>query len=141
MIALDTNVIVRFLVRDDEKQAQAVYARFRQAEAARERLFVPLLVVLETIWVLESAYDLSRDDILDAFEDLRRMPILEFEKDHLLQSLLSSGRKSRADLSDALIALSAEESGCLSGITFDKKASKAAFFRLLKRKALLPADH
>ena len=57
MIALDTNVLVRFLVRDDEKQAQIVYARFKQAESAREVLFVSLLVVLETIWVLESAYD------------------------------------------------------------------------------------
>jgi predicted nucleic-acid-binding protein len=132
MIALDTNIIVRFLVRDDEKQARAVYARFKQAEAARERLFVPLLVVLETIWVLQSAYDLSRDEILDAFEDLRRMPILEFEKDPVLQRFLSSGRKSRPDLSDLLIAVSAQASGCDFGLTFDKKASKVAFFRLLK---------
>ena len=46
MIALDTNVIVRFLVRDDEKQAQVVYARLKQAEQAREILLIPLLVVL-----------------------------------------------------------------------------------------------
>jgi len=131
VIALDTNVIVRFLVRDDEKQAQVVYARFKQAESAREALFVPLLVVLETIWVLESAYAKSRKEILDSFDELKSMPILEFEKDQVLQSWLSEGSKSNADLSDLLIALAAQSCGCSGGITFDKKASKFPFFRLL----------
>ena len=131
MIALDTNVIVRFLVRDDEKQARTVYARFKQAEETRETLFVPLLVVLETIWVLESAYDKSRKDILDAFEELQGMPVLEFEKMQVLQTMISEGRKSSADLSDLLIAAAAQCCGCSGGITFDKKAAKSAFFRLL----------
>ena len=132
MIALDTNVIVRFLVRDDEKQAQVVYARLKQAEQAREILLIPLLVVLETVWVLESAYQRSREEILDSFEDLRRMPILEFERDEVLQRLLASGRESRADLADLLIAFAAQTCGCDSGITFDKKASTLPFFHLLK---------
>ncbi len=132
MIALDTNVIVRFLVRDDEQQAQAVYARFKQAEVARETLFVPLLVVLETIWVLESVYDKSRQAILDSLEDLKGMPILKFEKEHVLQSLLTTGGTGRADLSDVLIALTAQACGCAEGITFDKGAAKLPFFRLLK---------
>lgn len=131
MIALDTNVLIRFLVRDDEKQAQIVYARFKQAESAREVLFVPLLVVLETLWVLESAYDESRNDILDSFDELKSMPILEFEKAQVVQSLLSEGRKSNADLSDLLIALAAQSCGCSGGFTFDKKAAKYPFFRLL----------
>lgn len=131
MIALDTNVIVRFLVRDDEKQARAVYARFRQAESARESLFVSLLVVLETIWVLESAYDKSRLAILESFDELQSMPILEFEGAQVVQQWRSEARKSNADLSDLLIAFAAQSSGCSEGITFDKKASKFPFFRLL----------
>ncbi len=51
MTALDTNVIVRFLVRDDEEQALCVYKRFKQAEKKRESLFIPLTVLLETIWI------------------------------------------------------------------------------------------
>jgi len=46
MIAVDTNIIVRFLVRDDEKQAEAVRKRLKQAEAQREHFKIPLLVVL-----------------------------------------------------------------------------------------------
>jgi predicted nucleic-acid-binding protein len=79
MKALDTNVLVRFLVRDDERQAQAVYKRFKQSETNREVLFIPLLVVLETIWVLESAYEVTRQEILESVNDLLLMPILEFE--------------------------------------------------------------
>lgn len=131
MIALDTNVLVRFLVRDDEKQAQAVYARFKQAESAREALFVSMLVVLETMWVLESVYDKSRKEILDSFDELKSMPILEFENVQVLHSLLSDGGKGNADLSDMLIALAAQSCGCSAGVTFDKKASKLPFFRLL----------
>lgn len=132
MIALDTNILIRFLVRDDEKQAQIVYARLKQAEAARETFFVPLLVVLETIWVLESAYDKSRQEILDSFDALKSMPILKFEKPQVLQSLLSEGKKSHADLADLLIALASQSCGCTGGLTFDKKASKIPFFQLLK---------
>ena len=132
MIAVDTNIIVRFLVRDDEKQAQAVYKRLKQAEVNRETLFIPLVVVWETIWVLVSAYDRSRGDVLDALEDMRRMPVFEFEKDDLLQRMLSEGRNCKTDLADMLIAQSAQSCGCDSGITFDKGAARLPFFHLLK---------
>jgi len=132
MIALDTNVLVRFLVRDNESQARIVYRRFKEAEAAREALFVPVAVLLETLWVLESAYSRSRTEILDSIEDLRRMPILTFEKDEALQRLLASARRNNADLADLLIAFTAEACGCDSGVTFDRKASRLPFFRLLR---------
>ncbi len=131
MIAVDTNVIVRFLVRDDEKQAAAVYRRLKQAEKNRERLFIPLLVTLETIWVLESAYDRARGEVLEAIEALRQMTVFEFEKDQVIGDLLSGGRKCRADLADLLIAHSAKSCGCESGITFDRAAAKLPFFSLL----------
>ena len=132
MIAVDTNVIVRFLVRDDAAQAEVVYRRLKQAEAERESLFVPLLVVLETIWVLESAYGKSRLEVLDSVEDLRRMPVFDFERDDVIERVLSDGRTSKGDLADLLIAHSAQSSGCEAGITFDKDAAKLPFFRLLK---------
>lgn len=132
MIALDTNVVVRFLVRDDEKQAELARRRMKQAEERRERLLVPLLVVLETIWVLESVYDKTRFEILDAIRDLRQMAILEFEADEVVERLLADGLLCSADLSDILIAQSARALGCEKGLTFDKAAAKLPFFNLLK---------
>ncbi len=87
--------------------------------------------MLETIWVLESAYDRSRNEILDTFDELKSMPILEFEKVQVLQSLRSEGRKNNTDLADLLIALAAQSCGCTGGFTFDKKVAKFPFFRLL----------
>jgi predicted nucleic-acid-binding protein len=132
MIAVDTNVVVRFLVRDDKRQASAVHRRLKQAEADRERLFVPLAVVLETIWVLESAYDCSRTEILEAIHDMRRMPVFEFESDAAVERVLTDGPDSKADLADLLIAHAACAAGCEGGLTFDRGAAKLPFFTLLK---------
>ncbi|HMP72226.1 MAG TPA: type II toxin-antitoxin system VapC family toxin [Kiritimatiellia bacterium] len=132
MIAVDTNILIRFLVRDDEKQAAMARIYIKQAEARRERLTIPLLVVLETIWVLESAYDKSRSDILEVLRDMRQMPVFEFEDDHVVEGLLDDGPGSKADLSDILIAHAAVATGCDRVITFDKAAAKHPVFTLLK---------
>ena len=132
MIAIDTNVIVRFLVRDDEEQAEVARRRLKLAESRRERLLIPLLVLLETIWVLESAYDKTRTEVLDAIQDMRQMPVFEFERDQAIEAFLRDGPKCKADLADLLIAHASEAAGCASGITFDKGAAKLPFFELLK---------
>ena len=132
MIAVDTNVIVRFLVRDDDAQAEAVRRRLKQAEERRERLKIPVLVVLETIWVLESAYEKTRSEILDSIQDMRQMPIFEFEANHVIEGLLKDGPRYKADLADILIGHAAKASGCDEVITFDKGAAKLPFFSLLK---------
>ncbi len=131
MIAVDANVVVRFLVRDDPAQSKAVYRRFKRAESANESFFMPLLVVLELIWVLESAYHKSRKEVLESIEDLRRMPVFEFEKDDVIERFLSEGFSCKTDLADLLIACSSISSGCETGITFDRGASKHPFFSLL----------
>ncbi|MDA3926799.1 MAG: type II toxin-antitoxin system VapC family toxin [Kiritimatiellae bacterium] len=132
MIALDTNVVVRFLVRDDEKQALCVYKRFKLAEKNRKQLFIPQTVLLETLWVLESAYKLSREEILDSLEALNQMPIIEFESDYVLDQMIVTARNTRQDLSDILIGYASENAGCNSVLTFDKKASKLPMFELLR---------
>jgi len=112
MKALDTNVLIRFLVKDDEKQANAVYKIFKKAEVNKDTLFVPLLVVLEVVWVLESVYDATRQEVLDSFESLLLIPILEFEAQVTVRRFILSARESNLDLPDLLIAASAQLSGC-----------------------------
>ena len=132
MKALDTNIIVRFLVRDDEKQAQAVYKLFKETESAKGLLFVPLAIVLETIWVLESVYKISRNEIIETFKDLLSMPILKFESQPAIQAFIASAMNSSVDMSDLLIAQSAHHSGCKAVLTLDKRASKSEMFELLR---------
>lgn len=132
MIAVDTNILIRFLVRDDESQAEIARRHIKQAEARRERLKIPLLVVLETIWVLESAYEKTRSEILESIRDMRQMTVFEFEDDQVVEGLLNDGPESKADLSDILIAHAAVATGCDTVITFDKVAAKHPTFTLLK---------
>ena len=132
MKALDTNILIRFLVGDDEVQARKVYLIFKKAESDKKELFVPLLVILEMIWVLESVYEISRADILDSISDLLSMPIFKFDQQPALQQLIQSAQGNKYDLSDLLIAHSANANGCEAFITFDKKASKYKLFELAK---------
>lgn len=132
MKGIDTNILVRFLVADDEFQAEKVYDIFKEAESNKNELFVPILVILELIWVLESAYEISREEIVDSISELLLMPILKFENQSVVQQFIHTAQGNRYDLSDLLIARSAAEQGCEAVITFDKKASKYTLFELIQ---------
>ena len=131
MKALDTNVLVRFLVKDDERQSKIVYNAFKQAETDKYTFFVPLLVVLETLWVLDSVYNIARNDIIDTINEILLMPILKFEAQAAIHRFIFLARENKIDLSDVLIACSAKLSGCKSVLTFDKKASRFEPFELI----------
>ena len=88
MKGIDTNILVRFLVGDDEGQAQKVYRIFKDAEQKKEELFVPLPVVLELMWVLESVYTIERGSVIEALRELLLMPILKFEHLSAVQQCL-----------------------------------------------------
>lgn len=133
MKALDTNLLIRFLVKDDQQQAEAVYKLFTAAETNLESLFIPLLVMLETICVLESVYGTTRDEILDVLEALMMMPILTFEAQPVIRYFIVSARASKTELSDLLIAASAHLSGCDHVLTFDRAASRFDLFELVKK--------
>jgi predicted nucleic-acid-binding protein len=100
---LDTNVLVRFLVGDDEQQGKQVYQILKKAEADKQELFIPLVVILELIWVLESVYEIKRQDIIDTLSELLLMPILKFEHQSALQYCIQSAPKNSYDLADFLI--------------------------------------
>ena len=68
MNAFDTNIVVRILVDDDPKQSATARA------AVEAGGFISKTVVLETVWVLESAYGFERDLILGALLDLAALP-------------------------------------------------------------------
>ncbi|WP_076789233.1 PIN domain-containing protein [Chlorobium sp. KB01] len=131
MKALDTNILVRFLVRDDKEQADKVYRLFKAAEDEKTVFYVTVPVLLELIWVLESVYAIKRRDLLDALSELLLLPILLFDSQASVRSFISDARHNNLDLSDLLIAFDAAVSGCEQVLTFDKKAAKSSLFELL----------
>lgn len=132
MKAVDTNVLVRFLVQDDDKQTQAVIQLLVDAETSKRPLFVSNVVVLELMWVLKSAYDVPRDDILNALGELLSMVALEFQDSLIVRHFISSAQNNTYDLADLLIAHVARGKGCETTLTFDRKAAKVSLFSLLE---------
>ncbi len=131
MKGLDTNVIIRFLVNDDRKQALTVKTLFLKAEKEGMMFYIPTIVLLEMIYVLESVYEYQRDEILNALESLLLMKILVFENPDLLGKFIQAGKRTKIELEDILIGLSAVEKDCDITLTFDKKAAKSPLFELL----------
>ena len=131
MKALDTNVIVRLLVRDDERQAQRARRLLVHAEESDQTLLVTDVVVLELLWVLQSAYSLPRAEALDALELLADLPVITLQSHDVVRQLVQSGRSGRfgrADLADLFIGLAGRQSGCESTLTFDRKLSRTELF-------------
>lgn len=131
MKALDTNALVRFLVKDDEKQAKAVRAVLKEAENKGEALHITDPVILETIWVLSSVYEYPRNEIIRALENLLMLTVLEIQSHERLLKLCRIAKNSAIDLADLYIGIAANEAGCETMLTFDKKASKSDFFTFI----------
>jgi predicted nucleic-acid-binding protein len=128
MKALDTNVIIRFLLNDDKAQAGKVKTLFELAEKNHDLYFVPTPVILETIGVLSAVYDFKRDETLEALEMLTEMPILVFEHYDLVRRVVGLGRNTEVDIPDLLIGLSGKTSGCETTLTFEKGLEPTGLF-------------
>jgi len=131
MRAIDTNVLVRFLVKDEPRQSKVAHELFHRAERSRDRLYVSNLVLLETLWVLESAYEVDRESLLETLNELMLMPVLAFESRELVQTVLMNTQAGKADLCDLLIGHAAQLAGCETTLTFDKQAARLSVFELL----------
>lgn len=131
MKGLDTNVLVRLLVADDANQTRRVASLLESAEQAGEVFYVPSPVLLELAWVLESAYECTRDEVLDAFEQLAAMPVLRIEHLDAVHRTIWLARKAKSGIADLLIACCAEAGGCTSVLTLDKRAARHELFEQL----------
>ena len=96
MIAVDTNLLVRFLVRDDEKQAQRAHKVMEQ-----EAVFITKTVLLETEWVLRYTYEFDRVAVATALEKICGLPQAIIEDPNSVHQALD-WLKTGFDFADAL---------------------------------------
>jgi len=128
MLGLDTNVLVRYLVRDDQLQFEKARRLIRRESDKGEPVVVSLLVLLETEWVLRSRYELSKPEILSAFSMLLDTADLSFEDEPSIEQALYSWKDSVADFADCLVEARHRRLGCEATATFDSKALKLCGF-------------
>lgn len=135
MAALDTNVLVRWLVQDDAAQAEAVAALFsaHAAQAAPgDRLFVPVTVLLELEWVLRSRYRFDKSAFITTLDALLSTAELALQHDAAIEQALWHYRPAGApDFADCLHTALASHVGQAPLITLDQQAAKLQGARLL----------
>lgn len=137
MIAIDTNILLRYLLEDDEQQAVKADVLIN----GDERVLVTDVVLAEAIWTLGGRkYQLNKEDIVNTIEALFKEPNLHFEDDQVVWRALQAyrgtkpvkvgKRKKEVDFADALIAykaqnIAAARSDRLQAVyTFDIAASQ-----------------
>jgi predicted nucleic-acid-binding protein len=128
MLGVDTNVLVRFLVRDDEVQFEKARKLIKREIAAGRRVFVSQLVLLETEWVLRSRYSLPKNLIIEAISGLLDAADVRFEDEPVIEEALFIWKDTTADFADCLIGAKNRRLGCRATATFDVKASRLPGF-------------
>jgi predicted nucleic-acid-binding protein len=128
MLGLDTNVLVRYLVRDNEAQFERARRLIRRTVAADAGVFVSLLVLQETEWVLRSRYDFSKAEIIETISALLDTTEIRFEDEPTIEEALFLWKDSVADFSDCLIGTHNRRLGCTATATFDARAAALAAF-------------
>jgi predicted nucleic-acid-binding protein len=130
VIGLDTNVLVRYMMQDDGRQSPLA-TRIVESLSAESPGFVPLVVIVELGWVLSSAYELERNQLVEAFEALLRTKELVVERGEIVWKALRLFQRANGDFADCLITCSAEAAGCAKTMTFDRGAVKSGGMTLV----------
>ncbi len=129
MIALDTSVLVRFLVEDDPEQSRRAARFVEKAAKDGETIWLSDVVLVETAWVLDRSYGYPRSEIVDA---LRRVVsarnVKTAEQDGVVRAV-DGYEAGEGGFADCLIRERARESGCDAVVTFDRKLLGREGFR------------
>ena len=130
MTGLDTNVLVRYIMQDDAKQALKA-SKLVESLSQDKPGFVTLVSVVELVWVLSSCFDLTREQIAQVFDALLRTKQLVVDQADQVVRALRTYRSGSADFADCLIERTAWSAGCAKTMTFDVAASKHAGMTLI----------
>lgn len=128
MIALDTNVLIRYLVRDDPEQSARAKRLLWDQLTPEQPGFVTIATVVELCWVLNRAYKTGSAEIRSIIAQLRTLPQILFEQDAVIERALALNH---AELADAIIHESGRASGCAKTVTFDRRFARLPDVELL----------
>lgn len=131
MIGLDTNVIVRFLTKDDPIQSALALNLIRSLSVEAPG-FISLVVIVELAWVLQRSYGFDKPTIVRVFEGLLRSKELVVQDAEVVAQSLKEFGSGGAGFADYLVERTGHAAGCTHTFTFDKEAAISAGMRLLQ---------
>lgn len=130
MTGIDTNILIRYIIRDDPQQTRSA-SIFIESLSREKPGFVPLVATAELGWVLNRSYKLRRGEFIQVLKSLLNSEALFFENETLLKQALLIFAQTNAEFGDCLIASSARSRGCVSTVTFDRRAANTLGMQLL----------
>jgi predicted nucleic-acid-binding protein len=131
MTCLDTNVLVRYLVKDDQEQGEKAASFIRKTIDSGESCYINNIVLYLLIWVLESAYRCNKYEIVNVIEKSLITKQFEVEARDAVRYALNEYKQGKSDLSDYLIGWLNRSKGCASTASFDKDLRTCENFLIL----------
>jgi predicted nucleic-acid-binding protein len=131
LIALDTNVLVRYFAQDDARQSAAATRLIEGTLSATARGFVSLVALLETVWVMESRYAADAPTVTGIVIDLLDSASIEVQDAAAVGNAIRRYAQGNVDLHDCLIVALAHQRKARV-VTFDAKAAKSLGMDLLR---------
>jgi predicted nucleic-acid-binding protein len=131
VIAVDSNVLLRLFAEPDSPQGRLAFSLIERARRDRETVFVPLVVLLETLWVLARTYRFDKAIRIAILEELFENRVFDLERRDQARFALTLWRSGRADFADYMIALAARDASCTTTYTFDAAAAASPTFTLV----------
>lgn len=131
-IAIDTNVLVRWLVRDGPVQFTAASRLMTAAEEGGVPVMLLVGVLLETEWVLRGRYKIDKGAIVRAFTQLLETDGLQHEDEAALEEALFRWKESKAGFTDCVLAAKAGLLHRQPFMTFDAAAAELPGVQLLR---------
>jgi len=120
MMALDTNVLVRFLVKDDAVQHRRAVRLIEKASSTGEPLLVTGVVLCELVWVLTFSYKVTRSRALEVLRQLLHARQLLIASGDAVARAVDAFATGRGDFADYLIREEARSAGASTLMTFDR---------------------
>ena len=131
MIGIDTNMLLRLIVADEQQQAVAARDFIQENCSSEEPGFVSDIVLVELVWTLARVYGYTRARIADAVEQILETAQLDVESSTDVAAAVRTFREGPANFADCLLGRTNLTAGCTHTITFDRKAAKLKEFKLL----------
>jgi predicted nucleic-acid-binding protein len=132
MIGIDTNVLLRLLVREHDGQLKAAERFIDTHCSSDDPGYVSRIVIAEIAWVLKDVYDYDRSQIAGAIRGILNVSQFEIDSADEVHAAVADFEKFQAGFTDCLIARTNASAGCDYTVTFDRKAAKLDTFQLLK---------
>ena len=131
MIGLDTNVLVRYITQDDQKQAEVANQWIEEKCCIDSPGWISVIVLCEVVWVLSRAYGYDKPTVQTVLQRMFLACELVVEQQDHAWAALRDYAQGNADFSDYLIVHMNRSAGCEYTLTLDKKAANHQLFRLL----------